>query len=284
MTRLKSEDIADIAAGLEDYDRQLFTKTGSTLCDIACRAADMDAAVFQSCSANMKIAIIPVTSGLGIVGGFSKAVKNIAAHIGFRSIRTKASDVAGLAEAFEKGADIIMLSDDDRFVAINLQNRRVIDNAVATARGFVAGLDLLAGGLAEKDILVIGCGPVGYSASQYLIELGACISLFDVNPACCEQVVVAINDAAEQSIRLAPSLEAALGEHTLIVDATPARDIIRRQHIKPSTYIAAPGVPCGLSLRARSHVADRLLHDPLQIGVATMIALAIKNDGTGMQT
>ena len=39
---------------------------------------------------------------------------------------------------------------------------------------------------------------------------------------------------------------------------------------------AAPGVPCGVSERAKRRLGGRLIHDPLQIGVATMLVEAAR--------
>ena len=75
-----------------------------------------------------------------------------------------------------------MFADDERFVAIDMANRRVVDNADATAKGYVAGLNLMAGGLKGKDVLVIGCGPVGSFATEVLAKLESQVSVYDVNP------------------------------------------------------------------------------------------------------
>lgn len=40
--------------------------------------------------------------------------------------------------------------------------------------------------------------------------------------------------------------------------------------ITPQTYIAAPGMPLGLTRGAVEKIGDRLFHDPLQTGVAIM--------------
>jgi hypothetical protein len=37
-------------------------------------------------------------------------------------------------------------------------------------------------------------------------------------------------------------------------------------------------VPVGLTVEAGSKISDRILHDPLQIGVATMLVCALKFD------
>ena len=55
---------------------------------------------------------------------------------------------------------------------------------------------------------------------------------------------------------------------------------IEAKHIQPTTAIAAPGVPLGLSPEAQTRIESRLIHDPLQIGVATMMAFAV-NPSTG---
>ena len=62
-----------------------------------------------------------------------------------------------------------------------------------------------------------------------------------------------------------------------MIDATPANGIIRARDIASQSYIAAPGVPLGVSSRALEKGSDRILHDPLQIGVATMAMAAVKH-------
>ena len=61
-------------------------------------------------------------------------------------------------------------ADDNRFIALELQHRNIVDNAVATGRGFVTGLQLMAGSLKDRHVLVLGCGPVGQSAVKALLE------------------------------------------------------------------------------------------------------------------
>jgi pyrrolysine biosynthesis protein PylD len=62
----------------------------------------------------------------------------------------------------------------------------------------------------------------------------------------------------------------------MIVDATPAAEIIDAEFISPQTFLTAPGMPLGLDRDALKKISDRLLHDPLQIGVATMGMAAVK--------
>jgi pyrrolysine biosynthesis protein PylD len=276
VTRLTTNDIQHIAAQLADYDTELIQKTGCSLRGIACWAAGVQESEFEKISGDLLVGIIPLTFGQGIIDGFCDIVASIVAHIGCSTFVTQVADVAGLAESYEKNADIIMLADDDRFVAIHTRSRQVVDNSEATGTGFAAGLSLMIDGLEKKDALVIGCGPVGSAATQALVKLGSRVSIFDIHLSRSDDLASRIKQLLDTEIKIVKELDHALTEHQFIVDATPAADIIRPHHITSDTYISAPGVPLGLNEAARSKVSDRLLHDPLQIGVATMIAGAAK--------
>jgi len=66
-------------------------------------------------------------------------------------------------------------------------------------------------------------------------------------------------------------LEDALSIHNYIIDASPAENIIKENFIKKNTLISAPGVPLGLTENALKKMSNRIFHDPLQTGVATML-------------
>ena len=274
MTRLTTADIRTIADNLADYDADLVAGTGHSLRGIACSAAGISEAQFDKTIGNLVVAVIPVTSGIGLIGKFCDAVRSISCHLGANTFITQATDVAGLAEAIEKKADIVLLSDDDRFIALQVQSCRIIDNADATANGYVAGLNLMTGGLKDRDVLVIGCGPVGLGATKSLLRMGARVSLYDIAPSNSQNLAAKIKSACNSDILIENDLETALSEHQLIIDASPAANIIQAHHITPDTYISAPGIPLGLSDKARLKISNRLVHDPLQIGVATMVAFA----------
>jgi len=280
MTRLTTDDIINIVVELDNYEKALISRTGCSLTGIAYRAAGIRQFQIQDILKNVSVGVIPIAGGEGIIAGFCDSVAGIISHIGFKTFVTQATDAAGLAEAFEKKTDIIMLADDFRFVAVHTPSRQVVDNAVATAKGYVAGLSLMAGGLKQKDVLVLGCGPVGRKATEELVKLDARVSVYDIDPSRCTDLIKDLAKMIKQSlntkIRIAKELDQALADHGCIVDATPAENIIHTRHIKPGTYVSAPGVPCGLSPGARSKISKRLLHDPLQIGVATMVFCALK--------
>jgi pyrrolysine biosynthesis protein PylD len=277
MTRLTTDHIAKINDELQAYDDELLSKTGCMLGGIACQAAGVKESEAKKISADLLIGVIPITFGEGVISGFCETVVAIVSHIGCRAFVTKAADIAGIAEAVEKKADILMLADDDRFVAIDMANRCVADNADATAKGYVAGLDLMAGGLQGKDVLVIGCGPVGSCAAEVLVNLGSRVSVYDVNLSHSKDLANRLKKSLNAEIESAKDLEPSLLNHQFTVDATPAANIIRAHHIRPQTYISAPGVPLGLDKDAQAKISNRLLHDPLQIGVATMVMCALES-------
>ena len=276
MTRLKSADISHIVAELGNYDDTLIKITGRSLRGIACYATGFKETSLESQLDGVLVGVIPISTGKGIIGGFSDAVAGIAAHIGCRTFVTRNADVAGLCEAFEKRADLVLMSDDNCFVAVNVQRRRVVENADATGKGFAAGLALMAGGLKERKVLVLGCGPVGSSAAETLIQRGALVAVHDLNRFRCQILKDKIKELYNAVIDIEEELDPALVSYHYIIDATPAAAIISRQHIHEDTYVSAPGVPLGLDAEAEAKMAGRLLHDPLQIGVATMLIEAIR--------
>jgi len=254
---------------LDIYDKELLRKTSSTLRQIACRAAGVTELELFSAADSIQVAVVPVTSGKGIIEGFCDAVQGIIRYLGFKAFITHCHDVNGLAEGIERGAEVIFLADDDRFVAINLPCRKVVDNTEATGRGYVAALECLKGNLHGQSVLVIGAGRVGRSAARALKELGAKVAVFDIDQTKAEIL------AREYKFGLEKNLAEALHKYTTLIDASPAPNIIQAEHIKPVTVVVAPGIPLGLSNEARSLVEDRLVHDPLQIGVATMLVMSV---------
>lgn len=275
MTRLTTWDIQDISKELPAYDTSLIEKTGCSLGQIACLAMQANQKDIQASIQNVQVGAIPMMSGEGILGGFCETVAAIVTHLGCNAFVTRNQDVSGIAEAIEKKARILMFADEDRFIALDLHHRRIVDNAMATARGFVTGLGLMAGNLKGQRVLVLGCGPVGQNAIKALLKKGCRVSVYDVDPGAYEMLSAASGRADDDKLQIMDDLESALTRHKLIVDATPAADIITARHIKPDTIVSAPGMPLGLDGAAKRAIGNRLLHDPLQIGVATMLVGAL---------
>ncbi len=269
MTRLKPIDLAGLGQGLELYEKKLRANTGRTLRQIACRAAGIGEERVLERVRNTKVGVVSMTVGEGILHGFTEAVRDIIKHLGYEAFLPQFVDVAGLAAAIDEGADVVFMADDERFIAVNLSDRRIVDNAEATGRGYGAALEGLAGGIRDRPVLVIGAGQVGTSAAKILKEMGAQIGVCDRKRPRAQRLAQEVDGVVEGN------LEAALDTYTILFDATAASGIIEARHIKPATIVAAPGIPFGLTPEAQSRIGGRLIHDPLQIGVATMMVSAV---------
>jgi len=275
MTRLQARDMVTIARDLDAYDRGLRARTGLTLRGLACRAAGVEEHQFACCRKNGRSAVVPLTCGEGVIPGFAESVQRILLHLGLSSTVAAEPDAAGLAAAYADHSDLVFLADDQRFIAINTRSRGVVDNADATGAGFAWGLARMAGHLEKRPVLVLGCGPVGRSAARMVLRMGSRVSLCDVVPEASGQAARWLSESAPGMISVEPDLESALARHCLIIDATPAADLIDEAHIHSDTLISAPGVPLGLTARAVEKISNRLLHDRLEIGVATMAVSAL---------
>jgi 3-methylornithyl-N6-L-lysine dehydrogenase len=270
MTRLREEQVRAIGKELEAYDAMLVKKTGRNLKEIAAQAAGISVEKMEKGLQFHRVSVVPITCGQGVLEGFTEAVRDILNHVGARVFETAATDVAGLAEAVEMGITIVFLADEERFIALDLIQKRVIDNSLATARGYVEALQCATKGLSNHKVLVIGgAGRVGRNAVQELMKRGADVSVHDPD---CKRLA----QGMVPGVHVEEDLKKALGRHTLLFDASPGEGLIGVEHIRPETVIAAPGIPLGLTKEAYPLVENRLIHDPLQIGVATMLSEAVR--------
>jgi pyrrolysine biosynthesis protein PylD len=276
MTRLQSDDISGIPSQLIAYDEELLLKTGHNLRQIACHAVELKEEVVRGAMPAIRVSIVPIRWGQGVIEGFCAATAAILRHLGFDSFVTAEGNVSGLAEAYEARADGIFLADDHDFVVLNTRTHQYIHNANATGRGFAAGLDLMTGGLAGRKVLVLGCGAVGRRAAASLLRYGASVSIYDIDPRLCREFKGSSSGPDATRLKVESDFHEGLSGHSLIVDATNAAGIIGAENISSETFIAAPGIPLGLTRSAVKKVSGRLLHDPLQIGVATMGMGAVK--------
>lgn len=264
VTLLKSKDIVGISEKLVQYDKELCEKTGKSLSGIAAYAVNA-----KNKSINFKdvlIGIVPVTCGSGIINGFSETVKCIVETVGFNCFVTQNKDVSGLEEAYKKKAKVIFIADDDKFIAINTCNNKVAENSFNTGRGYAAALDLMSKGLTGKTVVLIGTGPVGFGAVSFMMESGARILVYDILKQKAESLKKSFPE-----VEIITDLNRALKDNNLIFDATYAKNIIAKEHIDDNTLISAPGIPLGLREECFPIIKDRLIHDVLEIGVATML-------------
>ncbi len=277
MTRLTTGDIQDICFNLNPYERYLVSATGRSLLGIGAAAAGIgDVTWLGDAAPSIPMAVVPIRSGLGLISGFAETVCGILVHMGFDAFVTGCSDVSGFADAVDAGAQVILAADDDRFMAFCPRQGKTVDNSRATAKGFVAGLDLMAGGLDGKRVLVIGCGPVGRWAVEALLTCKARVSVVDRAAEKAADLAGSVRGAFHSTIRVVSDLDTALSTHRLIVEATNAADVIHARHVTADTRVAAPGMPCGVTPHAREKLVGRMLHDPLPIGVASMACQAVR--------
>jgi pyrrolysine biosynthesis protein PylD len=273
LTRLIAEQICAIPNTIKTYDAELLSKTGSTLKELAVEAAGAGAANVNPLL--VKVAVVPITAGLGTIAGFTEAIFAIAVHLGFKALITVQSDVGGLVEAYRNKADIAIMADDNCYVAINLKTGSVAENDQATARGYTKALQKMAGGLHLKEVLLIGAGPVGINAAEAIVEAGARLVVFDINREKEKCLAASIIKKYGVPVASGLELEQALAGKPLIFDASPADKIIKADLISEETLVAAPGLPLGLEPEACQKVKNRLIHDPLQIGTAVMLFKAM---------
>lgn len=260
------EQVQQIPMNLQNYDVELMQKTGTSMLGIAKHALSIKYNVTTILSKSTS-AIIPITTGEGIIPGFTEAVLSILIHIGMDAYITKKTDVRGFAEALSGQADVIFAADDYSFNAINLRTRYVSDNSVCTGKAYVAALDLAVKGIKGKTVLVIGYGPVGQAATIELLDRRANVVLYDIDKV---KMGYAKREFKDR-IHIVHSIKEGMWYANLIVDATPVPDIISEDMITEDTFVVAPGIPLGLTSKAVKKItSEHLIHDSLELGVATM--------------
>lgn len=274
MTRLTSIHINKTMGQLERIDRALSERTGLSLRGVALWAIGIEPEAADTPASDAVLAVVPISSGEGVISGFSEAVCAIAAHVGVKGHVTASADVSGIAEAYLSGADLLVMADDDRFVAVNTRSGLLVDNDRATGDGFAALLGLMAGQRGGEPFGVIGCGPVGTWAAVRLAHMGFEPILCDIDTKRFERAAARVRDATGREVLRLRDVAAVLARCRGVVDATPAGGIIRAYDLRHDTVIVAPGVPSGATPEAVSRLGRRFYHDNLPLGVATMILAA----------
>ena len=271
MTRLSEDDLCGLIDGLEEYDRSLLGRTGLSLLSLAARAAGLGTVETAGLIRECRLGVLPVSAGGGIIPGFAEGLAAIGSHLGFEVLVPSKPDAAGLAEIVSRGASLLLAADDSFYGAYNLATGRVIDNGPATGLGFVVALDAASGGIKGREVLVIGCGPVGLGAARACCRLGARVALHDLDMDKARVAAMSAEmrgEAVDDISRCRPRPE-------LIVEATTSAAVVGAECIGPNTFVAAPGVPLGLTPEAEALLGTRLIHDPLQIGTVVMLVSAL---------
>jgi 3-methylornithyl-N6-L-lysine dehydrogenase len=274
VTRLTERDMKELGKGLDAVERRLERLTGLDLAGVGARAFTMRPDAERENAARIsltaaRVAVVPISSGKGTIPRFVDTVATLCARVGCDSYVTSRPDVSGFWEAFARRATLVFAADDHQFLAINPRRGRVADNDRCTANAYVAALDAAADGVAGKNVLVVGMGPVGKAAASRLLELGAVTLIAEKDQA---KAAAALFDLP--AVELVDT-DTGLGRCRLVVDATPSRDFVAASWVRKNSIVAAPGWPCGVTKEGREALGDRLIHEPLALGVAAMAADAL---------
>ena len=73
----------------------------------------------------------------------------------------------------------------------------------------------------------------------------------------------------------AVSLAAGLAGSRLVLDATPTPDLIDAGWVGADGVVSSPGLPPGVTAAAAQALGERLVHEPLALGVAAMAVEAL---------
>lgn len=263
MTRLTEDMIVDLPANARERSEKLREQIGMDLKTLAFKAIGENPDEYDF--SDYLVASVPITAGLGVIGGFSQSVKAILEEMGFRCFVTSEPDVDGIYEALEKGADLLFIADDRRFLAYNAVTGTYSENVSSTAAGYSEALDVAVGGLKGKDVLVIGAGRVGSEAVRILTSKGANVSVTDIIPGKAEEL-------ASEYGAISVDVEEGISSHRYILDAAPG--LIPSELIIKGAVISSLGIPYGFDAEGEEK-SDMIIHDPLNIGTAVMAAKCV---------
>jgi pyrrolysine biosynthesis protein PylD len=208
------------------------------------------------------VAIIPDSSGEGVIPGFAEALAGIVEYLGAEAFITS-PDEKGLLEAEKRNASLVLTSSDDLFVCRDRRSSHVAENGRCTGLGFAQALLAMAGDAKGRTVLVIGAGPVGLWASRRLTAKGAKVVCCDIVP-----------ERAQEVTRLVPEvkvfqgrLEEDLKSFDFIVEASTSSTLWSEEYVKKGACLAAPGMPFSFSFSDRY----KLWSEPLATGTAVML-------------
>ena len=271
MTRLVTEWIRDLEETAAARDEELRRLTGAGYVELAALTAGVPEELIIKASEEYKVAVVPVTSGLGEIESFTQAVAAVTAAMGFYTFVTEHTDVSGFYEASCRGADIVYMADDDRYIAVNMRTGKIGENDISTACGYAQLLLQLADRKGKKpesgSTAVLGFGRIGSIMAGYLREKGIVPAVYD-------------KDAGRKDIVLKQGFEwidsiDRLKEYLYILDGTSEGGWLSRPMLSENVLMAAPGIPLSLDDEAQTELDGRYLHDMLETGTAVMMGYAL---------
>lgn len=259
MTRLTNDMVKDIITSLDDTNDMLMSLTGMDTMELACDAIGIMPEMLEL--SGIRVGVVPMTSGLGVINKFSESVAEIVKKLGMDSFVTRSADVTGIAEALSERPEIIFMADDIQFIAVNTTNGRYSNNSFSTAAGYVSALKGAAGGLYRKDVLVLGAGRVGGIATEIMVSMGAEVAVYDID----QKRALALSNKTGANV--VEYLEEALPSYSYVFNASPGA--IDGRSIREGAIISSPGIPYSFDEEG-IRKAKAIIHDPLDIGTAVM--------------
>ncbi|MDR2459594.1 MAG: hypothetical protein LBE38_02250 [Deltaproteobacteria bacterium] len=239
----------------------------------------MDAEFLEQKLSGQKLAVIKITSDDDSNDAFLEILASVGKIMGVDAKVMDQIGDDGFKQAEQWGADIYTFSNDSDFVARNLNADRVIHSNPASSRIFVAALEMLNGGsLKGEQVLVLGLGPVGYFATERLLELGAHPVVYDISQA---RSISLYKILPEVDILLKDTdLEKTLlhNRDLLIFESVPQKNILSEETMQNifcqvTPIVSAPGVPLSWPENwLWNETPPRLFHEPLMMGTASMLA------------
>ena len=259
MTRLTNNDVKDLSENLGALEDFLVKNTGRTLKKLACEAVGMWEYAIDT--KEYTCAVVPVTTGEGIISNFSESVRDICKWLGFEAFVTEKTDISGFKEALEHKPNIIFMADDVEFLAYNIEAKKASNNTFSTAKAYIAALSAAADMLIGKDVLIVGAGRVGSEMARLLVAKSANVTITDIDLDKAYAV-----QKANPRVKVAENVREAIRAHKYILNASPAH--IETEDIQEGAIISSPGVPHTFDEEAKKKAL--IIHDPLAIGVAAM--------------
>lgn len=267
MTRLITEWIDDIKEKAKEKEALLKEKTGLDFVSLAAKASGWSAADMVRAAQQIKVGVVPVTSGQGMIGSFSEAVAAVTSAMGFRSFVTECSDVSGIFEAHKREADIIFMADDDRYISFNLNKKKMADNNLATAAGYLTALEETQGTLVGKEVLLLGFGVVGQEFLKRLKKKGISVTGYDTD----ENRLKAMGWSGATILENVEDMQ----RFKIVIDATNQGGWIHKGMLHPEAWIASPGIPLSFDDETYAEYEKRIIHDYLEIGTAAMLGFTL---------
>jgi pyrrolysine biosynthesis protein PylD len=272
MTRLTSEDIEGVMDRIIQHDAELKKIIGASMVEVAKLAAGYEgnlSAAFRGYRAKA----VSITSGKGVIGGFAQTVSSILNHIGLKTNVSNKPDMGGFAESIKDCCSIVFAADDEFFTGFNFKTSIYSYNFDATGRAYSAALEIKCNGLMGKEVALIGAGRVGSAATEYLCNKGAKVYAYD-------PVVDKVQRLERRSggaVVRCDSVEGCLSKAKLVLLAAPGRNFIPARLVGDDTIFSAPAIPLGFTRSAFAKLPKcNLIHDPLELGTATMAAELMK--------